>query len=101
MHVQHQVLGFAVVVEQVLAPGVGTPQHGAVDERGALGEPALRAARADLRAGQQLLVAPGEAVDGVSLWHRSIVSSRGFTPSDERPAPNPARKRSTPHEETS
>ena len=67
MDVQGEVA--VVVVQQVFAVRLGVAQRAAVEQRRPRREPALRAADRDPPAGEQLPVAGGEAVDGVSLWH--------------------------------
>jgi hypothetical protein len=63
------------VVQQVFADRLGVGQ-GVPGQQGRPGlEPALRAAHRHPPAGEQLTVAGGEAVDGMSLWHAGRVSS--------------------------
>jgi hypothetical protein len=65
------------VVQQVFAVRLGVDQRAAVEQRGPRGEPALRAGHPDRLPGEERPVPPGEAVNGVSLWHSSN-SSRAF-----------------------
>ncbi|GAB3032224.1 hypothetical protein GCM10011376_26890 [Nocardioides flavus (ex Wang et al. 2016)] len=65
-----------VAVEEVLAPRVGGVEHPAVQDARTVLEAALRAVDADALSDEQPVVAAGEAVDGVSLWHEPIVADR-------------------------
>ena len=58
----------------MLAPRVGRAEDTAVDQPGALLEPALRAVGGHGLAHEQPGMAAREAVDGVSLWHAAIVA---------------------------
>ena len=56
-------------VEQVLAVGLDTFEHGPVDAIGIGGEAALRARHANGASGEQLAVIAGDAVDRVAFGH--------------------------------
>jgi hypothetical protein len=64
-----------VVLEQVLAVGLGRDEPPAVEDRGAVGEAALRAAGRDDRPAEQSLLVAGEAVQGVAFGHAANVQA--------------------------
>ncbi|GAB1694185.1 hypothetical protein KRM28CT15_59880 [Krasilnikovia sp. M28-CT-15] len=68
--VQAAVIG--VMVQQVLAVRLGVDDGAAGQQGRPGGEPALRALDGDGAAREQLAMAGGEAVDGVSLWHEEL-----------------------------
>ena len=82
-----------VVLQQVLAVGLGPREAPAVQPRGALGEAALRAARGHHRPAEQPLLVAGESVQRVAFGHglnlRGDVRRRGHTGgmTDATPAP--------------
>jgi hypothetical protein len=63
----------AEVEEEVLAVRLGGVQHLSVDERGAVGEPALRAGGVDRRSLEAVAQVRGEPVQRVPLGHAVVL----------------------------
>ena len=82
--------------EQVLAVGVGLLEHPAVEQRGAGGEPALRAAHVHRRAGEPSVVLAGLTADGVTLGHRATLSEPATRPRGQPSAAPTSGRRARP-----